>query len=359
MTPAEGVVHDAIIVGAGITGLALATHLAAAGYDSLILEARDRVGGRLLSVPTADGTHSVDLGASWFWPDELRVQALAAAEGLPLHAQHLAGDALFQSADGVQRLRGNPLDGPAQRFCDGAQSLPLALAAPLAASIALATPVTAIGIVEEAGRSLVAVEHRGGTARARVAVVAVPPALAVADIAFDPPLPAAIAQLAARTPVWMGGMTKAVAEYATPFWRREGLAGAAISHTGPLRELHDLSGPDGQCAALFGFAAPSPAPLERSAIIAQLVALFGEEARIPQALHLRDWRDERWTAPAHAEQLADYGTYGDPRYGEAIHGRLWLAATETGPDHAGHIEGALAAAEQVAAAVCAVLRTAT
>jgi monoamine oxidase len=97
--------RDVVIVGAGITGLALATRLVEAGADVVVLEARDRVGGRLLSVPAGDG--AADLGASWFWADETRVHALVRRLDLPVHAQHLAGDALFQVSDGVQRLQGN------------------------------------------------------------------------------------------------------------------------------------------------------------------------------------------------------------------------------------------------------------
>ena len=350
-------VHDVIVVGAGITGLAAATRVAAAGLDVLVLEARDRVGGRLLSVPASDGHHGVDLGASWFWGDEVRVHELAHNLGLATHAQHITGDALFQTSEGVQRLEGNPIDAPALRFRDGAQSLPLALATNLSSSIRFAEPVHGLCIVGDGDAAQVAVAHRGGTTHARCVVVAVPPALAVTDIVFEPALPIELARLAERTPIWMGTTTKVVAEYEAPFWRRDGLAGSAISYTGPLRELHDLGGPGDQAAALFGFVMPTPEPLERDTIITQLVALFGQQARAPLALHVKDWRTERWTSPTHVEQLGAYDTYSDPRYRNAIHERIWLASTETGPDHAGHIEGALAAAEVVVRAVCGLLGT--
>ena len=351
MTPTEHGTHDAIVIGAGITGLATASHITAAGYDVLILEARDRVGGRLLTVADADGRPTIDLGPSWFWADETRVQALVRELDIRTHAQHIAGDALFQPGDAVQRIAGNPIDAPAMRFQDGAQSLALALSERLGPSLRFDTPVAAVRVVDDH----VEVDHREGTSRARCAVVAIPPALAITDIRFEPGLPDELADLAARTPVWMGAMTKVVAEYATPFWRELGLAGAAISYTGPLRELHDLSGPGGQSAALFGFAMPMVEPLSRATIVDQLVDLFEEDARNPRALHVQDWRSERWTSPAHVEALGDYGTYADSGFRHAIHERVWLASTETGPDHAGHIEGALAAAELVGAAACAVL----
>ncbi|MGI9186795.1 MAG: flavin monoamine oxidase family protein [Gaiellales bacterium] len=351
MTPERRADHDAIIVGAGITGLAVATRLQAAGHRIRVLEARDRVGGRLLSVPSADGTAGIDLGAAWFWADETRVHALVQAMDAPIHAQHIKGDALFQPGGDVQRLRGNPIDAPAMRFQAGAQSLTLALANQLGEAIALACPARALRVTADH----VEVEHDSGTDRARCAIVALPPALAVADLAFEPPLSDDLATLAARTPVWMGAMTKVVAEYATPFWRADGLAGAAMSYVGPLREVHDLSGRGNSAPALFGFAPSTSTPPDCDAIIEQLAALFGDAARHPLALHVQDRQRERWTSPAGAAQLADYGTYGDPRWRQAIHGRIWIGATETGPDHPGHIEGALATAEVIGREVGAVL----
>src|SRR5438552_8514667 len=55
---------DAIVVGAGVAGLAAAETLARGGLQVILLEARDRVGGRLWTSRTADG-HPVELGAEF------------------------------------------------------------------------------------------------------------------------------------------------------------------------------------------------------------------------------------------------------------------------------------------------------
>ena len=53
-----------VIVGAGIAGLAAAAELRAAGWnDVVLLEARDRIGGRIWT--SKIGGYSIDLGASW------------------------------------------------------------------------------------------------------------------------------------------------------------------------------------------------------------------------------------------------------------------------------------------------------
>ena len=65
-----------VVVGAGFTGLAAATELAASGIDVLVLEARDRVGGRVESRLNALGER-LDTGGQFFCEDMPEVIALA------------------------------------------------------------------------------------------------------------------------------------------------------------------------------------------------------------------------------------------------------------------------------------------
>ena len=55
---------DVIVVGSGFAGLAAANDLQEFGYDVLVLEARDRVGGRIHTISTTNGV-ALDEGASW------------------------------------------------------------------------------------------------------------------------------------------------------------------------------------------------------------------------------------------------------------------------------------------------------
>jgi monoamine oxidase len=339
-----------VIVGAGAGGLAAARALRSDGRDVVVLEARDRVGGRLCSVN--DGSRGIDLGATWFWANETRVQALIDELGLAVHAQHLDGDALYQDPSGVHRLQGNPVDGPAGRLVPGLQ----ALAEAMADTLRHGTVRTghAVARVRRNDSGLL-VEGPFGSMAARQVVLALPPALAVSGIDFEPGLPEALSRLAGRTPVWMGAMTKVVVRYETAFWRSIGLAGAVLSHVGPMREVHDMSGPGGQPAALFGFVPPvvAGAPtVDRDAVLAQLAALFGASAPEPKDVLIQDWRAERFTSPPEAETLQSYEAYGHPLFQTpTMDGRLHWASTETAREFPGHVEGALSAGARAAAAV--------
>ena len=350
---ADEAILDAIVVGAGISGLAVARDLVAAGRSVTVLEARGRVGGRLDSI---DG---LDLGATWFWPNERHVQQLISDLGVAVHEQHLAGDAVFQDSNGVRRLQGNPIDVPSGRFVRGADALARAVARELPAGVVqLDTAASRIACQDDQD-SVGAVEvfTSAGRYRARHVALAMPPALAVERLSFAPELPTELDRLARSTPVWMGGITKVVIRYSEAFWRNAGLSGSGVSHVGPMRELHDMSGVDGVPAALFGFVPPSwvgEPTVTEAAVVEQLVALFGSAAAAPEAVHVRDWRAEQHSSPADVERLTAYEWFGDRRYAQpALGGRLHWSSTETSPEFSGHIEGALIAASHAARTVIA------
>jgi monoamine oxidase len=72
-----------IVVGAGLAGLSAATDLADEGVEVTVLEARDRVGGRVWSITLTNGA-VVELGAEWIMGDDRTVQELAARFGVQL-----------------------------------------------------------------------------------------------------------------------------------------------------------------------------------------------------------------------------------------------------------------------------------
>ena len=318
--------HDAevCIIGAGLSGLALAFALRADGRDVTVLEARDRPGGRVMS----QAGH--DLGPSWVWPQNRRFLALLDRLGLHNFSQYATGRLVFEDAAGAIR---RDLDfttmGGALRVKGGLARVTDALAAEVGESLRLGTPVRKVA--EDA--TGVTISTADDTIRAARVVLALPPRLA-----------AGLGVTVPDVPTWMAGQAKLVASYPMPFWRAEGLNGDAISHRGPLAEIHDASPADADTGALFGFAHPGAArqPGFRDAALAQLGRLFRQEAARPDEVVVKDWS----TDPATATPADQIPPAGHPAYRPlSPTERLIFAGSEVAPEDGGFLEGALAAAE--------------
>lgn len=86
---------DVAIVGAGLAGLVAARELVAAGLQPLVLEARDRVGGRILNEEIGGGK-VVEVGGQWIGPGQNRIAALAAEMGVGTFPTHDRGRHLIE-----------------------------------------------------------------------------------------------------------------------------------------------------------------------------------------------------------------------------------------------------------------------
>lgn len=347
---------DILIVGGGLSGLALADHLTRAGRDHLLIEAQERLGGRILS-PEVMGAR-FDLGPAWFWPDQPRIAALAQRFDIPVFEQYAEGDLMLEGPTGaVQRRSGfAPMQG-SYRLHGGMGGVIDALAGCLGPEHILTG--TRLETLHRGSDGITARLDQSGTpltVRANQIVLAVPPRALADTVSFDPPLDAAQLGALGDIPTWMAGQAKILAVYDRPHWRSAGLSGDAMSQRGPMIEIHDASPMEGGPYALFGFVGV-PADLreahrheiEQSAI-AQLVALFGPELAEPRAVFFQDWAGVPTIArPQDRAAMTHHPRYGLPGSlkGLAATG-VHFASTETARGYGGFLEGALEAAETTA-----------
>ena len=113
---------DVVVVGAGFAGLTAARQIRAAGASVLVMEARDRVGGRTLNADIGEG-RIVEMGGQWIGPTQDRVAKLAAELGVDTFPTYHEGSHLMQLEDGELRRYSEPFppleEGP-QRVFDAA-----------------------------------------------------------------------------------------------------------------------------------------------------------------------------------------------------------------------------------------------
>ncbi|MBO1307082.1 FAD-dependent oxidoreductase [Enterococcus sp. 669A] len=92
--------YDVIIIGAGFAGLAAGLSLKKNGLNTIILEARSRVGGRTETKWLDDGTQ-IDLGGQWLGPTQDRMYELADEYGVKTFPSQLFGKGQYHYLDGV------------------------------------------------------------------------------------------------------------------------------------------------------------------------------------------------------------------------------------------------------------------
>ena len=346
---------EVAIIGGGLSGLTAAKVLDDAGRDFRILEAASRLGGRIDALRD-DATHQPlgDLGPTWVWPPyQATVREWIERLELRTFPQYESGDAVLE-------LEANA--PPARQFLPGQHGMARIVGGPSAFVEALSRQTEearvhldcAVTKIERSGK-LFQIHCRGGeTFKANRVIVAAPLRVMAEQVEWSGLLDEQVHSIMRGAPTWMATQAKVTVLYDRPFWREAGLSGRVASRLGPMVEMHDHCGEDGQPAALFGFVGWPPNLRQqrdlRSDLVDQLVRCFGEQAAAYRQLEIRDWtiraticaRRDLETAPSHPLRLDSTMRQGH------CDGGLFFAVAETASDSPGLIDGALKAGHRAA-----------
>ncbi len=339
------------IIGAGLSGLYAAWRLHQAGHRVQVFEARDRIGGRILTEPSIKLGGNFDLGPTWYWSDHQR-RLPELLDALKLHSfeQQTQGGMVFEPLDGPPQMMAPPAMGPASyRIAGGIGALTTALSNRLPPdTIKLNSPVDRIS----GTTSGVTISGNGSECSASHTLVSVPPRLFASSITTEPALPDSLLSSFKKTPTWMAAHAKLVAVYDQPFWRENGLSGQAFSYQGPMMEIHDASpnieGPYG----LFGFVGIDAARRRNNAEtvkqmgIEQLTRLFGAAASTPSDVLYKDWSEDTYTAtPADEDAPSSHPHYASLDLPDHWQGTMAFIGTEAAAGNGGYLEGCLEAVD--------------
>ncbi|WP_423998489.1 flavin monoamine oxidase family protein [Maribacter sp. IgM3_T14_3] len=339
-----------VIIGAGLTGLLTAFRLQELGFDVAVLEARNRIGGRIHTLES--GKAKVEMGATWFNEAHYHLLDVIEEFKVPYFEQFMTGISYFQTFSNVPPQEITvPNDSPSYRFKNGTIDLLNSIVAKLKPNtIFLNEVVNEVNVIDD-----VEVKTNSRTLNADIVITTVSPAALIDQIEFSPALPNDIVSLAEQTHTWMQDSIKVALTYKKPFWRDQGKSGTIFSNVGPLTEFYDQSNLEKESYALVGFASGSCARFTKEQrlekIEAQLKMVFGEDALQYESYHETPWYQEEFTkSNRQAENLFPHQNGGHALYQAPLfENKLFISGAETSKHHSGYMEGAIFAAESVVA----------
>ena len=364
-----------LIVGAGLSGLVCAKKLLSFTSSSplqievIVLDARDRCGGRMLS------QNEVDLGPAWTWPEhDKQLGALLREMRVEIDPQPARGVALSQSASGDVQSIGSDV-GPAGeggfRLRGGTSSLVEKLTAHISGQggkLILQQRVEAV-IETASGVEVKMIDMKEGGActemKVDALVLALPCRLIASSINFTPKLPENRMLTMLATPIWMSDTGKVAFFYKDDWWKKKGLSGTAFSDKGPLRQCWDNSGMvdtidhggkgtdlhKSKFHAIAGFVfgekdlayLDSIESVKKSPIIDQMAEIFGEEARNYTKIICKAWINDENTNTCDDDGIRKNYVipFGHPLVSTKLGERVIFAGTESVANENGHMEGAV------------------
>ena len=327
-----------IIIGGGLSGLTSGFEFNLSGENSFkILEARDRLGGRI------NTQNEVDLGATWMHYNHSTIFNLLEHMKLGKFEQYNTGESYYKAYMNAptQIFQASADEVPSYRIKGGSSALIEVLDEQLKDHVELETVVKKIA---EHGNCVVVTTNKGEFEAEQV-IVTVPPRLA-STIEFLPKLPTKLIDTMLSTHSWFSHAIKVGLTYNNAFWRENDKSGMIIASSEVITELYDHSNAEEGKFGLMGFANEQIRPLklveQKEKILSYLEQFLGSEVYDYVDFQLKDWSKEEFTTGdigIHAQRSTVYGNLVFQK--SYYNGKLHFSGTETSTIQGGYLEGAV------------------
>jgi len=338
---------DILIIGGGLTGLTIAYLLKDSIFKVKIVEARDRIGGRINTL-YSDKLPPVEMGATWLGKKHTALVQLLETLNIGIYEQLMSDKAIYeadtQSATQLIPIPPNP--DPSHRIEGGSSNLINKLAAHLKTTQIDLNQI--IQAIHKEG-AIFSVKSTNHTYQANIVVSTLPPFLLKHSIAINPPLPSDLLAIADQTHTWMGESIKVAIAYEKPFWRTINGTGTIFSNAGPINEMYDHSNEELKRYGLKGFINgayyTATKAQRKQVVIRQLQKYFGEAAANFLSYEETVWRNEAFTFTPYQGYIMPHQNNGHAIYRRSyLDGTFFVAGSETAAQYPGYMDGAVRSA---------------
>lgn len=341
---------DILIIGGGLTGLTLAYLLRESDLKVLVIEARSRLGGRIMTKGGQDQA-CIEMGATWLGPAHQTLQHLLNELGLETFKQKLGDKAIYEptSMSPHQLVSLPPQQQPSYRIEGGTMNLIRSLTSYLKdEDVILGQPVKKI----TAHKNFITVDCLDTTYESKMVVSTLPPKLLYDTVEFQPQLPENVANVISSTHTWMGDSIKFGFSFEDAFWLEENTSGTLFSNVGPVTEMYDHTTKDGHKHAIKGFINSNYFSVSenerRQMILKQLRKYYGDVVDKYTAYHELVWTNEPFTYTPYDHHVLPHQNNGHEIFKDAYFDhRFFIAGAETSEISPGYMDGAVCSAIRV------------
>ncbi len=340
-----------LIIGGGISGLFLGYRLKNEGFSIKVLEANNRIGGRIFTKKIHET--KVELGATWLWRYNEELLKLSRELNISLFEQNMSGEALFEATNSnlPQRFLLPKNQEISYRIAGGTATILEKLSEGFSDEELLLNQKI-IKINDDKTSIKVITEDSGFIAD--IVISTIPPQLLVNSVEFSPELDSNLIQVTNNTHTWMKDSIKFVVVYKTPFWKENGLSGVGFSNIGPFTEIYDHSDFENNHFTLMGFLNGkliNETKLSREEkVMEQLYKFFGEEGKNYISYQEKVWSNDKLLNFKNDRFINSHFNNGHQIYQQKyLNGKLIIAGSETSPSYGGYMEGAIYRGNQIVA----------
>ncbi|MEC5158081.1 flavin monoamine oxidase family protein [Chryseobacterium sp. MP_3.2] len=336
-----------IIVGAGLSGFLTAYLLQKEGIPFKIVEARNRVGGRINTI-YRENEAPIEMGATWFNSQHPHLIALLEELGIERFEQFMDSKVFYQTNPNLPaQIVEVPKNEPSYRISGGTSTLIDTLLQKLKPEDIILNQ--AVNHITINGKIITIKAEK--VFQADMVVLALPPKLWANRITFEPEISKDLREIALHTHTWMEDSIKIALTFAKPFWKEENIPRTLFSNVGPVVEFYDQADTKNSKYALCGFINSAFQKLSKAErkqlVINQLKNIFGSS--VTEFSHYEEcvWSEDSECFQDSVSPLYPHQNNGNPIFRDTYFDqRLIFSGSETSSRFPGYMEGAVISAKE-------------